>query len=99
VSSYLEILINFKKDNYKINGKNCLEILVTDLLFFLLYKKKTKKMINLLLDRINDISLTLITCRKNRSFERKRITPSTKWNINGNKCQYNKKKIKNIKFP
>lgn len=68
--------------------------------FFIIQKKDkendcdevTTLRVNLLLDRINDISLTLITCRKNRSFERKRITPSTKWNINGNKCQYNKKK-------
>lgn len=92
ISSFIEYV---GKDDIKlrtkINSKNCLDVLQKKLLYLILfeedgeYKKKTICRI------IGIIYKTVIKIIKNRVYERKRVSPSTKWNINGNRYG-NKKK-------
>lgn len=73
------------KDGSKINTKNAIELLYTNLLKMLLYKKMTKENLSKIYTIINVIATTVELIRKNRYHERRRISPSTKWNINGNR--------------
>jgi len=44
ISGYLEYLLNIESNyncNYKINSKNCIEILMNKLLYLMLYSKKS----------------------------------------------------------
>ena len=79
ISRYLETLVDKLKENYKINTKNCIELFVTKILMILLYKKKTKKIIDLLFEKISIIFSVIVLLQSNRNFQRKRITPGSKW--------------------
>lgn len=84
VSAQLE---NFGKikDGYKINTKNTLELLHTQLLHLFIYKKKTKEIMTQILTIMNIIVTTIEKIRKKRMYPRIRVFPSTKWNVNGNR--------------
>ena len=57
------------------------------LLYIILYKKKTKKMINNIISMIKILLNTITTIKKNKNFNRVRKLPSTKWNKNGNRFE------------
>jgi hypothetical protein len=94
VSSYLKNVGN--SDIYvskKINGKNLITQLFNKLLYLFFYGCKSKKEYNKKIKIIiNVIFKTLVEIVKNRSYERKRLFPSTKWNKNGNRYGRSKKK-------
>ena len=69
----------------KINSKNTIELLYTDLLKKFLYENMTNENMSKIFDIIGIIATTVELVRKNRYHERKRISPSTKWNIYGNR--------------
>jgi hypothetical protein len=80
LNSYLYNHLNMQtKNNYKINRKNCLKIVINDILFYLLYLKHTKKNINELLRICKIIQEDIILIQLNRHFIRKRIKPDSKW--------------------
>lgn len=92
ISSFIEYLGKYDiKSGTKINSKNCLDILYKRLLYLMLfehddeYKQKNICMI------IGIIYKTVVQIIKNRSYERKRVSPSTKWNIHGNRYGNNKR--------
>lgn len=69
----------------KINSKNTIELLYVYLLKLFLYKNMTKENLSKIYDILDIIATTVEKVRKNRSHKRIRLTPSTKWNIYGNK--------------
>lgn len=73
------------KDGHKINTKNTLELLHTQLLHLFIYKKKTKEIMTQILSIMNIIVSTVEKIRKRRKYPRIRVFPSTKWNVNGNR--------------
>lgn len=73
------------KNGYKINTKNTLELLHTQLLHLFIYKKKTKEIMTQILSIMNIIVTTVEKIRKKRRYPRIRIFPATKWNVNGNR--------------
>lgn len=84
VSAQLE---NFGKPKagYKINTKNALELFHTHLIHLFIYKKMTKNVMSQVTSIMKIIVSTVEKIRKRRTFPRRRITPSTKWNVNGNR--------------
>ena len=68
--------------NKKINSKNCIKLLYNCLLKSLIYNIRQKTKINNIL---TIIFTTVTTIVKNRSYARIRISPSTKWNVYGNR--------------
>jgi glycerol-3-phosphate responsive antiterminator len=73
------------KKGSKINTKNTTEMIYTDLLKIIMYKNMTKEFLSKIYTIIGIISTTVELIRKNRYHKRRRISPSTKWNINGNR--------------
>lgn len=73
------------KAGHKINFKNLLELLFTHLLHIILYKKITKDIFAKILSIMEIITTTVEIIRKKRRYQRRRVFPSTKWNINGNR--------------
>lgn len=69
----------------KINSKNTIELLYTDLLKLLLYKNMSNENLSKIYGIIGIIAITVELIRKNRYYKRRRITPSTKWNIYENR--------------
>ena len=59
------------KDGSKINTKNAIELLYTNLLKMLLYKKMTKENLSKIYTIINVIAITVELIRKNRYHERR----------------------------
>lgn len=73
------------RQNTKINSKNCLKLLFERLLRPMLYyenNETTRKYICLV---IGIIYRSVVDIVKGRRYKRKRVKPSTKWNINGNR--------------
>ena len=68
--------------NKKINSKNCIKILYKCLLHSLIYNIRKKARID---RNIKIIFATLVEIIKNRSYDRVRKSPSTKWNAKGNR--------------
>ena len=85
LTACIESFQDLSKKNKKINTKNTIDILVKKLLYLMLYKNKTKKMINMLTDIIDILYTVTTKIVKNRSCPRRRVSPSTKWNANGNR--------------
>ena len=73
------------KNGCKINSKNTIELLYTDLLKLFLYKNMSNENLSKIYGIIGIIAITVELIRKNRYYKRRRITPSTKWNIYGNR--------------
>lgn len=71
--------------NRKINTKNTIELLYTDLLKIMLYKNMTKENLSTIYNIIGVMAITTELIRNNRYHKRLRISPSTKWNVNGNR--------------
>ena len=71
--------------NRKINKKNTIELLYTDLLKIMLYKNMTKENLSTIYNIIGVMAITTELIRNNRYHKRLRISPSTKWNVNGNR--------------
>ena len=92
ISSFIEYV---GKDDIKlrtkINSKNCLDVLQKKLLYLILFKEDGEYKKKTICRIIGIIYKTVIKIIKNRVYERKRVSPSTKWNINGNRYG-NKKK-------
>lgn len=82
ISSFIEHTgVKSTPTNKKINTKNCISILYKCLLHCFLYKREQEKM-NI---SINAIYSTITTVVKDRSYDRIRKSPSTKWNAYGNR--------------
>jgi len=80
LNSYLYNIINAEtKNNYMINRKNCLKVIINDILFFLLYLKHTKKNLKEILRICKIIQEDLVFKQLDRHFIRKRIKPDSKW--------------------
>lgn len=73
------------KSGYKINTKNTIDLLFTQLLHIILYKKLTKETRTKRIQVMEIIATTVEQIRKDRKYQRRRVFPSTKWNINGNR--------------
>ena len=93
VHNFIQITVGFLEDllkcnlmdNYKINKKNSIKLTINNLLYYFLYKKKTKKILNKIMHILNIIKKTISKIVQNRKFKRIRKLPSSKWNIIGNK--------------
>jgi hypothetical protein len=86
VSSFIEYLgENNLKENTKINSKNCLKVLYERLLIPMLYSENNETTRKYICFVIGIIYRTIISIVKGRSHKRRRVKPSTKWNINGNR--------------
>ena len=68
--------------NKKINSKNCIHVLYKKLLYLLFYDNFNYDEIGRLVGIIYKKIIAIVT---NRSYERIRIKPSTKWNEHGNR--------------
>lgn len=86
ISSLIEYLgKDTIKMKTKINSKNCLNLLYTDLLYLIVhahYNKRTKEEICRIMGIIYKF-VTDVIC--GRSHERVRVSPSSKWNEHGNR--------------
>ena len=92
ISSFIEYLGKDDiKSRTKINSKNCLDILYKRLLYLLLFEQDSEHKNKSICRIIGIIYKTVVQIVKNRFYERKRVSPSTKWNNNGNR--YGNKKI------
>ena len=92
VSSFIEYLGKDDiKSRTKINSKNCLDILYKKLLYLLLFEQDCEYKNKTICRIIGIIYKAVVQIVKNRFYERKRVSPSTKWNNNGNR--YGNKKI------
>jgi hypothetical protein len=65
--------------NYKINTKHCLDIVRTKIIYLLLYKRSTKKLIDVFNKCIESVYTTLVKIIENRNYNRIRIKPATRW--------------------
>ena len=91
ISSFIEYLgKDCIKSKTKINSKNCLDVLYKHLLVLILYGKNNECCHKEICRIIGIIYKTVTQIIKNRFYTRRRVTPSTKWNINGNR--YERKK-------
>lgn len=80
INSYLYNNLNATtKENYKINRKNCLNIVINEILFFLLYSEHSKQKLNEMNRICKIIKKDLILVEPNRHYIRKRIKPDSKW--------------------
>ena len=86
LSSYLQYCLQ-KNMNYsfKISTSSHLNITVNNILYYLLYKKATKNIINKLLTILNISKQVSIPIRSGRSYKRIKKRPTNKW------CQYGNK--------
>ena len=92
ISSFIEYLgKDAIKSRTKINSKNCLDILHKKMLYLLLFEPNCEYKNKAICRIIGIIYKSVIQIIKNRVYERKRISPSTKWNINGNRYGNQKK--------
>ena len=83
VSSIIEHTGNHNnRQNKKINSKNCLHVLYKKLLFLIFYDKTNYTEICRLTGIIYKMTVVIVV---NRSYDRIRIKPSTKWNEHGNR--------------
>ena len=69
----------------KINSKNTIELFFARLLERFLYKNMTNENLSIICSIINIIAKTTELIRIGRHYKRKRVKPSTKWNIYGNR--------------
>ena len=76
------------RNNKKINSRNCLAMLYKKLLYVLMYDNKNYTEICRLVGIVYKKVVSIIS---NRSYERKRISASTKWNEHGNRFGNSKK--------
>lgn len=83
ISSIIEHIGKEKlKENKKFHSRNCIDILYRSLLKIILYEPKNYDEICRLIGIIFKKIINIII---GRSVERKRVSPSTKWNTNGNR--------------
>jgi hypothetical protein len=86
ISSYLQYCLRENIDNsHKISTKTHLHLVTNYIIRLLLYKKCTDNNINEIIRILNISKNTLVPIQQNRSYERVRIKPSTKWNELGNR--------------
>lgn len=85
ISAIIEYIGNHKNNNHKkkIHSKNCLSLLFSRLLKLFIYQKDNS--INEIAKIIGIIFDTVVEVIANRTNIRIRISPSTKWNANGNR--------------
>ena len=62
-----------------------MDVLNRKLLYFMMYGENDEHCYKNICRIIGVIYKTVTNIVKNRCYERKRVTPSTKWNINGNR--------------
>ena len=73
------------ESNKKINSKNAIDITTKHIIYLIFYKRKTKKLLNKILEIIKIILETIVSVKKNRNFKRIRKLPLTKWSSIGNR--------------
>ena len=88
ISSIIEHIGKEKlKENKKFNTRNCIGILYRKLLKALLYEPNNSeeicRLVGIIYKKVVDVII-------GREVERKRVSPSTKWNANGNRYGSNK---------
>ena len=89
LSSIIEYMGKYKcPENNKINSTNCLHLLYKKLLYLLLYDNTNYEEIYRILGIVYKKLIPIIA---NRSCPRIRISPSTKWNVYGNRHGNSKK--------
>lgn len=86
ISSFIEYLGKGNiKSRTKINSKNCIGVLYKKLLYLLFFGGNTEYVYKNICRIVGVIYKTVIQIVKNRRYDRIRVKPSTKWNINGNR--------------
>ena len=75
----------------KVNTKNVLDLVVNKLLFLILYKKFSKKIVNKIKNLIDIIKEILTDIVNGRKFARIRKKPNSKWSKYGNAFKIRKK--------
>jgi hypothetical protein len=86
ISSFFQYLL--QKDittNHKISTTSHLNVIVNEFLHLLVYKYATTKIITNMVRILNISKQIVIPIRKNRHYDRIRITPTSKWCKYGNK--------------
>ena len=69
----------------KINSKNCLQVFYEELICPILFGEDNERNYKNICRILGVIYKIITYIVENRNYERKRISPSTKWNINGNR--------------
>lgn len=72
----------------KTNTKNVIEILHSNLLHLIIYEKMTQCTLDKLFTIMSIVLFVTELVRKNRNYRRVRVSPSTKWNVHGNRYGY-----------
>lgn len=73
------------KSRTKINSKNCLQVFYEELIYPILFGEDNERNYKNICRILGVIYKIITYIVENRNYERKRISPSTKWNINGNR--------------
>ncbi len=79
LSSYIENMKKNKNKDRKVNGKNTCDLTIKKLLYLLIYKKKTKIIMQSITEIIEIILNVIIIGMKGRNFKRIRKMPLSKW--------------------
>jgi hypothetical protein len=82
--SFIENLKEINKTKVKINSTDALRTVADRILILMFYKNKSGTRMMKLLKIIDLIHNNTTNIVMNRTFIRRRVTPATKWNINGN---------------
>lgn len=89
VSSFFQYLLQSDiKPDYKINTTNHLNTTVNWLLYLLIYNNATTKTIDDIMKNLNISKEALVAIIDDRHYERRRLTPTSKWCPFGNKYKY-----------
>lgn len=92
IEGYIRDVIKFDKEKYKINKKNSTYLSINEILYLLLYKKMTKKIINRIIKLLDIIKTTFIYVQEGRHYSRIRKKPASKWCMNAIKFKWKYKK-------